>query len=293
MKRWIPKGRRSLRAAIGMKRIDAHHHLIEEHGYVDRLLRAMDRLSIEASSLLGVGLLFQGLFVKANRNAGMVADNDAVEQVCKAHPDRFFGLGFVRLGVDGPDRVTELHERGFKGIKFHVPKDRYDAEAFFPVYQQVETLKLPALFHTGVLRLPSPAPGEQVSSFNMDCIHLERIAQEFPALRIIIAHLGVQSYLTALTMVRMFPNIYADLSGSTPGWRANIAMDDWKRLLWFPEASQKLLFGSDVHESELDDSIRIYDDIASAAGWGAEERQALYYGNAQRLFVLKPAEGSG
>lgn len=273
-----------------MKKIDAHHHLVEEHGYVDRLLRAMDRLSIEKSSLLGVGVLFRGLFVRDDQEVGALADNDAVEAVCRAHPDRFFGLGFVRLGVDGAEKVTELYDRGFKGIKFHVPKARYDSEAFFPVYQRIQDLQIPALFHTGVLRLPQPAPGEQVSSFNMDCIHLERIVQEFPSLDIIIAHLGVQSYLTALTLIRIFPNIYADLSGSTPGWRANIAMDDWTRLLWFPDASRKILFGSDVHESELEESVSLYDNIASAAGWGEDDIRNLYYGNAAKLFDLAPSE---
>ena len=93
---------------------------------------------------------------------------------------------------------------------------------------------MPCLFHTGIVRLPEPHPEEKISSFNMSCIHLEAIAQVFPNLKIIIAHLGVQDYLTALTLIRIFDNIYADLSGTTPGWRANIAIDDWKRLLCFP-----------------------------------------------------------
>lgn len=266
-----------------MKKIDVHHHLIEEQGYVDHLLRTMDRHNIETCALIGLGTLFRGLFVCREHDTKQNADNDAVEAVCRRHPDRFTGWGYIRLGEDGPGKVTELHDRGFKGIKFHTPKNRYDDHVNFSVYERIRDLGMPALFHTGVVRLPQPAPGEGVSSFNMSCIHLEAIAQEFPNFNMIIAHLGVQDYLTALTLIRIFPNIYADLSGSTPGWRANIAMEDWKRLLWFPEASQKILFGSDVHETEIESSIGIYEQIASAAEWSQHELDDLYFNNAMQL----------
>ncbi len=271
-----------------MKKIDMHHHLIEEKNYADALLRTMDRLSIETCALMGIGPLFRKLFVKGVHDTSQYADNDAVEAVCRKHPDRFIGWGFIRLGDEGIGvaTVTELHNRGFKGIKFHVPKTRYDDEVNFPVYARIRDLGMPALFHTGVVRLPQPAPGERVSSFNMDCIHLEAIAQEIPDFKIIIAHLGIQNYLTALTLIRIFPNIYADLSSSTPGWRANISMSQWKRLLWFPSAHEKIMFGSDVHESEVETSIGSYDGIAAAAGWGDAEQQNLYYNNARKLLGL-------
>lgn len=260
-----------------------HHHLIEETGYVDNLLREMDKSEIEKTALIGMGPLFPKIFVKGQYN-GSCADNDAVEKVVKVHPDRFFGLGYIRLGGDRAVKVDELHERGFKGLKFHIPKDRYDAEKFFPVYDKAQSYDMPCLFHTGIVKMPKPCPGERISSFNMACIHLEAVAQEFPDLKIIIAHLGVQDYLTALTLIRLFDNIYADLSGTTPGWRANIAIRDWKRLLWFPEAHKKILFGSDVHFSEIETNIKIYDEIADIAGWSSAMKQNLYYNNVNALF---------
>jgi len=266
-----------------MKKIDMHHHLIEETGYVDNLLREMDKSEIEKTALIGMGPLFPKIFVKGQYN-GSCADNDAVEKVVKVHPDRFFGLGYIRLGGDRAVKVDELHERGFKGLKFHIPKDRYDAEKFFPVYDKAQSYDMPCLFHTGIVKMPKPCPGERISSFNMACIHLEAVAQEFPDLKIIIAHLGVQDYLTALTLIRLFDNIYADLSGTTPGWRANIAIRDWKRLLWFPEAHKKILFGSDVHFSEIETNIKIYDEIADIAGWSSAMKQNLYYNNVNALF---------
>jgi hypothetical protein len=266
-----------------MKKIDIHHHLIEEKGYVDNLLRTMDRFEIERTALIGLGSMFKGLFVKGHHD-GSCADDAAVEKVVCKYPDRFFGLGYIRLGVDDTRKVDELHERGFAGLKFHIPKTRYDAEDNFPVYERAQRYGMPCLFHTGIVKMPRPFPGEKISSFNMDCIHLEAVAQEFSKLKIIIAHLGVQDHLTALTLIRLFDNIYADLSGSTPGWRANLSKDDWKRLLWFPEAHRKILFGTDVHFSEIETNIRFYDEIAGAAAWNDEMKMKLFYTNSSILF---------
>jgi uncharacterized protein len=268
-----------------MKKIDMHHHLVEESGYVDNLLREMDKNEIEKTALIGLGSLFKGLFVKNGHN-GSCANNSAVERVVKVYPDRFFGLGYIRLGVDEAEKVDELHERGFSGLKFHIPKDRYDAENFFPVYEKAQQYNMPCLFHTGVACLPEPAPKERVSSFNMNCIHLEAVAQIFPELKIIIAHLGVQDYLTALTLIRIFDNIYADLSGSTPGWRANLSMYDWEKLLFFPNAHEKILFGTDVHFSEIESNINVYEEISIAANWNKEMKQNIYYNNSKTLFKI-------
>ena len=270
-----------------MKKIDIHHHLVEEKGYIDNLLRTMDEREIEKTALIGLGELFSGMFVKGEPD-GESADNDAVARVVAKHPDRFFGLGFVRLGVDGSGKVDELVDKGFLGLKFTIPKQRYDAEAYLPVYENARQHRLPCLFHTGIIKLPTPRPAESVSSFNMDCVHLEAVAQMFPDLAIIIAHLGVQSYLTALTLIRLFPNVFADLSGTTPGWRANIKQEDWKRLLWFDHAHEKILFGSDVHFSEIEDNIAIYESIADSARWTDKQKSNMFLHNARTIMSNDP-----
>ncbi|MBN2449908.1 MAG: amidohydrolase family protein [Lentisphaeria bacterium] len=265
--------------------IDMHHHLIEEEGYIDRLLVAMDRHGIERTALIGLGPLFRGIFVRG-RPAAWVADNAAVEAAVAAHPDRFFGLGTIRPGVDSAERVDELATRGFRGLKFHIPVCRYDDECLFPLYDRALAQRLPCLFHTGIVSLPRPCPRERIASSNMSVIHLEAVAQAFPDLTLIAAHLGVQDCLTALTLVRLFPNIHADLSGSTPGWRANLSLEDWKRLLWFPQAPRKLLFGSDVHCAEIGANLELYRDIARAAAWDPEQCRRLFHDNAAGIFGL-------
>ena len=268
-----------------MKKIDIHHHLVEEKNYIDNLLRIMDKTGIEQSSLIGLGPLFSGAFVKYEHD-GSNANDSAVEKIVKKYPDRFFGLGYIRLGIDTEEKVDELYDRNFAGLKFHIPKQRYDCEEYFPIYEKAQQYKLPCLFHTGIINFRVPKPHERISSFNMDVIHLEAVAQVFPDLKIIIAHLGVQNYLTALTLIRLLKNIYADLSGTTPGWRANLSQEDWKRLLWFPNAADKIMFGSDVHWGEIETNIKIYDNICNAAGWSDDRKQYVFYRNALKVFNL-------
>ncbi len=268
-----------------MKKIDMHHHLVEEAGYAGNLLREMDKFEIEKLGLIGMGKLFKGMFVKSGHD-GTNADDNRVEEVVNQHPGRFFGFGYIRCGVDTEAKVSELHQRGFKGLKFHIPKKPYNDKKYFPIYAKAQELSLPCLFHCGIINMPHPCPEEGIASGHMRPIHLEEIAQTFPELKIIIAHMGVQDYLTTSIMLRLLPNVYADLSGTTPGWRAYLAPGEWLRLLWFPHAPDKIMFGSDVHFSEFAPTVELYDKIMADCGWDDAAKRKIYHGNAWKLFSL-------
>lgn len=268
-----------------MTKIDIHHHLVAEHGYINRLLRAMDRLEIGRCGLIGLGRLFEGLFVMRDGD-GRAPDDDDVAGAVADHPQRFFGYRFVRLGHDGPEAVDEAVERGFAALKFHVPTHPYDDERFFPVYHRAMQAGLPCLFHTGIVALPRPKPGCRIRSRYMSVMHLEGVAQEFPELTIVMAHFGVQEAEAAAALVRIVPSMYADLSGSMPGWRARWRDDDWRQLLWWEGSHRKVLFGSDVNARELDAATDYQQRIYDAVGWSDDEQAEVWSGNARRLFGI-------
>lgn len=269
-----------------ISKIDVHHHLIEEAAYEEDLLREMDRFNIERSSLIGLGSLFKGLFVK-KKHDGPCADNNAVARIVRKHPDRFFGLGFIRLGVDKPEMVDKLADMGFVGLKFIIPKDRYSIYEFFPVYEKAQDYGMPCLFHTGIVSLPHARPGEGISSFNMDAIHVEAVAQEFPDLKIIVAHFGVQSYITVIMMLRAFKNVYADISANVNGWMRMFDDNDWKKMLWFEQASKKILFATDVNYIDFAGVIEVHEKIFNAVGWNNTQKEMVYKSNAESIFPAK------
>jgi predicted TIM-barrel fold metal-dependent hydrolase len=54
----------------------------------------------------------------------------------------------------------------------------------------------------------------------------------------------------------MRPNVFVDLSGEPGGWRARAdaaGMDTW---LWWPDAFDKVVFGTDVHYSKMRQALQ-------------------------------------
>jgi len=170
--------------------IDIHHHWINEEGYLDRLLVAMDRSGVERTGLIAMGRVGRELFLSTGVASGCVSDEDVAAAV-RRRPDRFFGYGFMRPGHSVRDDVDRAAERGLIGLKFHLPTHRYDDEVFFPLYDRAQALGLPCLFHTGIFTPPRPMPEEGISSAHCMPIFLDTIANRFSDLQIILAHMGI------------------------------------------------------------------------------------------------------
>jgi len=266
--------------------IDAHHHIVNEKDYVPRLIEEMDRLGIDKVCLIGLGKLFERIFLPAGAEPCGCADNNTVQEAFEKYPDRVIGLGYVRPGVTGPREVDELHRRGFKGLKIVLPKKNYDDEGYFPIYEKAQAQKMPILFHTGVLTLPEPHPGEGVSSARMRPIFLDTIANEFPGLNMIIAHCGIHWLQESAVLARIIPNIYVDISGKIDGWRKSKSIDFFKQLFYWEDAYKKILFGSDVHCRELEETLGDQKRIFEGIGFTGEKLDFVLAKNAQRIFNL-------
>lgn len=271
--------------------IDAHHHWVNEPDYLDRLLTEMDRLEIEKVGLIALGQPFQRLFLTQPEPSGC-ADNEALAGVLAEQPDRFFGYGFFRLGSDPVDRVDWFVDKGFVGVKFHLPAWDYDDDRCFDAYGRAAEHDLPCLFHTGVFSLPEPLPGQGVSSARCRPAMLDAVANEFPDLKIIIGHMGVCWGEEAAALCRIYPNIYTDLSGSVGGWRDAKPIDWFSEMLYWPEAHRKVLFGSDVHCAELETTLQAQTNIFTQMGWSEERIDRVLFHNAREMFGLAcPCEG--
>lgn len=264
--------------------IDVHHHWVNERNYLARLLREMDRLKIERLGLMALGPPFRRLFLKEKEPFGC-CDNHDLARVLEAERDRFFGYGFFRLGYDDPELIDWFADQGFWGVKFHIPAYDYDDDRAFPVYERAANCGLPCLFHTGVFYLPERLPGQRLSSARCRPIMLDAVANEFPSLPIILAHLGVCWGEEAATLCRIYPNIYADLSGRLDGWLSSKNIDWFQEMLYWPGADQKILFGSDVHLDELEATLNNQIRIFRGIGWNEQQIQNVLYNNAERVFT--------
>lgn len=183
--------------------------------------------------------------------------NEEVMRICREYPHDLVPLVKIDLWDTPPDPAEIRHyaELGAKGFKFIYPYYGYDHESYLPVYEELEKIGLPALFHTGVFR-PNSADVKYRRPVleNMSPLRLDTIARSFPDLKIVMAHLGTQMFRAkAAELVRLHPNLYFDLAGS--GNFLDVSPADLAALLkpsvytrdkegpWF----RKLVFGSDSY----------------------------------------------
>lgn len=260
--------------------IDVHHHLLAGKGYVDGLLRSMDAAGVDVVCLNGLGL------PSDNWVGDLTPDNTDVAKAVADHPGRLVGFGAIRLGDHGPDDVRRLRDLGFAGLKTTRPRLDYDHPSFDEVYATAEELGLPMLFHTGFLVGVPADRVDDVSSARCRPVLLDRVARTFPGLAVIMAHLGMPWHEEAAQMCRFHPNVYTDLSGSLQGWRNRKAPSFFGELFYWPGAFGKILFGSDVHHSQLGRALDDHRRILELSGVPDHVVADVLGGTAHRLLGL-------
>jgi predicted TIM-barrel fold metal-dependent hydrolase len=262
---------------------DVHHHWVNEPDYIETLLREMDRIGIERVFLIAMDEQGRDLFRK-HEYSGFASNNEDLARIVKQWPDRIAGYGYIQLGRHESGAVDRIKELGLQGLKFHQCLRPYGEEEYFDVYARALELRLPCLFHTGVINMGKPLPGMQIRSENYRPIHLEPIAQEFPNLRMIAAHLGVCWNREACALARLFPNIYVDLSANLGGWRDGIAIQTFKEFFYWPNAHKKILFGSDLHVEDVEATLLDQIAIFRQMDWSNEQIADILRNNAMEFF---------
>jgi hypothetical protein len=147
--------------------------------------------------------------------AGLCGEDIAwVAEVCRRHPDRFFGIV-----CPDPTHIlpclrtieTTVREHGFKAVKiepFLWGKPPTDA-MYYPIYAKCVELDVTfttQIGHTGPL-YPSD-PGRP--------IHLDQVALDFPELRIVGGHIGWPWTEEAIAVAWKHRNVWIDTSAHIP-----------------------------------------------------------------------------
>ena len=254
-----------------MRIIDAHTHLFDHPDYLENLIRTNDECGIEKSCISGLGKLF------------MCVDNEGIKAAIDKYPKKLIGAFYIRPGVNGPKDIKNAYEEGFKMVKVTLPHKPYNDPFYFPLWETAQELKMPILFHTGVVTTAKKAPEENISSWFMHPMRLEPIANAFPDLNMIVAHLGVHWNDDAAELIRMKPNVYADLSGAPNGWRTRVDAIGIKHWLWWPGAFKKIVFGTDVIFRQIPQILE--EDKARLERYNVDQKtqELIFYKNMIRM----------
>jgi len=133
-----------------------------------------------------------------------------------------------------------------RGFKFHPslqafdPNDPNDPKAY-PLYEELQSLGVPALFHTGPTGIGAGLPGGRgIKLRHSDPMLLDDVAADFPGLTIIMAHPSVPWQDAAISVATHKANVYIDLSGWSPKYFPPQLVRAANTML-----KRKVLFGSD------------------------------------------------
>lgn len=195
------------------------------------------------------------------KECGLFVPNDYIAKYAEKHPEKVIGFASVNPAEDGA--VLELERAvtvlGLKGLKLGPIYQRFDPcdrEKAYPIYELCVHYGIPIIFHMGtsfvrggLLEWSKPA-------------HIERVAMDFPSLKMVIAHLAHPWEGEAIALIRKQPNVYADISALYyRTWQFYNSM----RLAIEYHVTDKLLFGTDFPFTTVQSTIEGMKAICSMA----------------------------
>ncbi len=223
----------------------------------------------------------------------------------RRHEDLFLPSAVIDPDDVDAREVRRLHELGYRGLKIIGTRRAYDDYKYFGTYAAAEELRMPILFHLGVIgggvdysithprRDPNAAAQlhrmremrlrgpRDVSAIRMRPFHLDTIANNFPELRVIGAHMGgTGNYDEAASVVRWRHYVYLDMSGGDTIERHAVE----RNLVGQEIGVEKLTWGSDCRDDEIADHVRNLEAIFQQVGLTEDEADRIRYRNAAEIF---------
>jgi uncharacterized protein len=207
---------------------------------------------------------------KAGVAEGLNASSAETVKEYADHPVKIIGGATVHpFDVDSATIIeTAVKTHGLKVLKLHSSVGNFliDDPLMNPVWETVSAYRMPVIAHIG--------KAVSGSTFENDLPPLEKVCQQFPNARIIVAHSGYPSADQVFDLMRKHPNLHADL---TPA------------IFYLPEFSKesllelqdRILFGTDAPNT----GILAEKLIAHVQSWqlGESAEAAIFGGNAHRL----------
>ncbi len=215
--------------------------------------------------------------------------NEEVAAGCAAHPDVLIPFASIdphrgRAGVREARRLVAEH--GVRGFKFHPSLQGFapDDRLAYPLYEVIEELGVPALFHTGQTGIGAGMPGGGgVRLRYSNPMLVDDVAVDFPELRIILAHPSFPWQDEALAVATHKPWVYIDLSGWSPKYFPPQLVRYANTLL-----QDRVLFGSDYPVLTPDRWLADFERLDIKP----EVRPKILKTNAARLLGLVSKESS-
>ena len=223
--------------------------------------------------------------------------NEKYAEIVDRHAGRLYSfVGVDPRREDAPSFFRSAIEAWrMKGLKLYPPTGFFPFDdVCTPLYEIALALDVPVLFHTGFA-----SPGLEAEYSRP--IHLDRVANRFPELQIIMGHTAYLQadawWREAVGVATYKPNVHLELS-TWQGWHSD---EEFVRVMAFMRdrvGAERILWGSDrtgiplrVPQAEWVERFRCLGDTAADYGltFSEDEMQLILGGNTARLYRLEEA----
>jgi predicted TIM-barrel fold metal-dependent hydrolase len=197
---------------------------------VPDFIRELDRAGVDRAVLLTV----------CWKNQPARPRNESTAELVRQNPNRL--LGFASFDPNAGKAAVEEIEYAIRELKLVGVKTiaqnaelPYNDPLYYPAYEKIQALDVPIIFHTGPSFL-------QTRTKFWDPHSLDDVALDFPAMKIVLAHMGMQGFMEAHSLLVRHTNVCADLS-FWPLHPAYSQLIPWSLLEG--TVPEKILLGSD------------------------------------------------
>jgi predicted TIM-barrel fold metal-dependent hydrolase len=190
-----------------------------------------------------------------------LSSEDLCDQA-REHADVLIPFGSVDP-LRGADAVAQARRlvtgHGARGFKFHPSLQGFapNDERYYPLWEEIQSLGVPALFHTGQTGIGAGLPGGRGIKLRLsDPMLVDDVAADFPGLTVILAHPSVPWADSSISMATHKANVYIDLSGWSPKYFPPQLVRNANSLL-----QDKVLFGTDFPLLTADRWLRDFEAL--------------------------------
>ncbi len=143
---------------------------------------------------------------------GVATPNDWLAEQAKRYPDKMaWACGVNPTEPTAPAEIERcVKELGAIAIgELGTCYEHYYVNDIrcFPVYEKAIELDIPIIHHCGWT-----GSAEKGLIKYGDLVNLDEVAMKYPELKIVICHMGVPQYRTAILLMNKYKNVYADLA---------------------------------------------------------------------------------
>ncbi len=247
----------------------------------EKLVAEMDNAGIDTSVIFGVDWAYG---VTGEPKVPNREQNRYLADYAKQYPGRFIPL--AALDPRRPDVIEQateaIEEWGMKGFKLmpsagFMPND----PLCFPFYEKCAEWNVPIMFHSGGLEF-----NWQYSQPNL----IASAAEEFPTVRMIMAHAGLESWEQCRLACAALPNVFMDISIRQFDYQINKQkFYSWLRDMIDWTGPWKILFATDAPLPTFylptKDWVQAINEPATDIEFTREERDIILGKAAQAVFA--------